>query len=43
MKACWKEDAQVVASEPHKETTAYEVFKVKLKGTSKSLGATRMD
>lgn len=29
MKACWKKDAQVVASKPQKETFAYEEFKVK--------------
>ena len=29
MKACWKEDAQVVASEPQKETATYEELKVK--------------
>jgi len=29
MKACWKEDAQVVANEPQKETATYEELKVK--------------
>ena len=29
MKACWKEDAHAVASEPQKETTTYEELKVK--------------
>lgn len=28
MKACWKEDAHVVVSEPQKEVGAHEEFKV---------------
>ena len=29
MKACWKEDAQAVASEPQEETVTYEELKIK--------------